>query len=109
MTQEPNNTENEAQKDPHTLRVKGTTSPEGLSRSILHVLSSSEYVQLKSVGGPAEKVVMSAFRMAAREAESRTAGAVLVIRQSEYTAMIDGKPTRGICSRVFPIPTKFAL
>ncbi|MGL1344613.1 hypothetical protein ACSTKR_23470, partial [Vibrio parahaemolyticus] len=77
-------------KDPTILKVKGTTSPEGLSRSILHVLSDNDYVQLKSVGTPAQNIVMSAFRLAAREAESRTTGAVLVLRQSEYTATVDG-------------------
>ena len=107
--EEENQTTIEIKKDPNTLRVKGTTNPEGLSRSILHVLATNEFVQLKSVGSPSEKVVMAAFRMAAREAESRTAGSVLVIRQSEYTAIVDGKPTRGVCSRIFPIPTKFAL
>lgn len=96
-------------KDPTVLKVKGTTNPEGLSRSILHVLSDYDYVQLKSVGAPAQNIVMSAFRLAAREAESRVISGVLVLRQNEYTAIVDGKPTRGICTRIFTIPMKFAL
>jgi len=41
--------------------------------------------------------------------ESRTNGAVLVCRQSEYEAIIADKKTKGICTRVFGITIKEAL
>ena len=105
--------------DPQTLRAKGgdphnddparrPTDPVGLSRSIMHVLEKHEYVRVLSVGPTALNSVMAAFRLASREIEGRTHGAVLVNRQSEYTAEIDGKPTKGICTRIFAVPIKFA-
>ncbi len=106
-------------RDAQTLRAKGgdpnsddpkrrPTDPLGLSRSILHVLEKHEYVRVMSVGPTALASVMAAFRLAAREIESLTHGSVLVARQSEYTAEINGKPTKGICTRIFAIPIKFA-
>ena len=109
--------------DPCTLRVRGgggefdplrpdkkpPTDPVALSRAILHVLGKSEYVRILSVGPIAEKIVMKAFRLASNEAESRTNGAVLVCRQSEYEAVVAGKTTKGVCTRIFGIPIKHAL
>jgi len=106
--------------DPYTLKARGgdvndpdpkrrPTDPVGLSRSILHVLANSDYVRVLSVGPTALNSVMSAFRLASQAAESRTHGTVLVLRQSEYTAEIDGKPAKGVCTRIFGIPTKYAL
>ena len=108
------------ENDPCTLRVRGgdvdpgnpnkkPTDPHALSRSILHVLGSQEYVRILSVGPKALNIVMKAFRLAAQEAESRTNGAVLVCRQSEYEAIIADKKTKGICTRIFGIPIKNAL
>jgi hypothetical protein len=105
--------------DAQTLRAKGgdphhedparrPTDPVGLSRRIMHVLEKHDYVRVLSVGPTALNSVMAAFRLAAREIEGRTHGAVLVNRQSEYTAEIDGKPTKGICTRIFAVPIKFA-
>lgn len=106
--------------DPNTLRVRGgvydpekpdkkPTDPVALSRAILHVLGKSEYVRILSVGPNALAIVMRAFRLAALEAESRTNGAVLVCRQSEYEAIIANKKTKGICTRIFGIPIKYTL
>lgn len=106
--------------DPYTLRVRGgdvdpnnperkPTDPNGLSRAILHVLGKSEYVRILSVGPKALSIVMQAFRLAAQEAESRTNGAVLVCRQSEYEAIIGNNKTKGVCTRVFGIPIKYTL
>lgn len=106
--------------DPFTLRVRGgeidpndpskkPTDPNALSRAILHVLGKSEYVRVLSVGPKALYIVMKAFRLAASEAESRTNGAVLVCRQSEYEAIIGSNKTKGICSRIFGIPIKYTL
>jgi hypothetical protein len=115
-----NNTETKnKQLDPQTLRARGgdpnnpdpsrrPTDPVGLSRSIMHVLEDHEYVRINSVGPVALNSVMAAFRIASREIESRTTGAVLVIRQSEYPATIDGKQTKGVCTRIFAIPIKYA-
>ena len=113
-------TERPKRNDPCTLRARGgdpesvdeskrPTRPDKLCLSMLHVLSEHDYVQVESVGPVALNVVLSAFRMAAREAEKRTHGSVLVLRQSEYTAMIGGKPTKGLCSRIFAIPVKDAV
>ena len=106
--------------DPNTLRVRGgvfdpekpdkkPTDPVALSRAILHVLGKSEYVRILSVGPNALAIVMRAFRLAAQEAESRTNGAVLVCRQSEYEAIIANKKTKGLCTRIFGIPIKYTL
>lgn len=107
--------------DPYTLRVRGgdfdpinpnksPTDPTKLSRAILHVLrNGSEYVRILSVGPKALNIVMKAFRLAAQEAESRTNGAVLVCRQSEYEAIIGGNKTKGVCTRIFGISIKYAL
>ncbi len=106
--------------DPNTLRVRGAsvesangnkqpTDPFALSRAILHVLSKSEYVRILSVGPNALNITMKAFRLAANAAESRTNGAVLVCRQSEYEAIVANKKTKGICTRIFGIPIKNAL
>jgi hypothetical protein len=106
--------------DPNTLRVRGgdydpekpekkPTDPVALSRAILHVLGKNEYVRILSVGPKALSIVMKAFRLAASEAESRTNGAVLVCRQSEYEAIIANKKTKGVCTRIFGIPIKNAL
>jgi hypothetical protein len=75
---------------------------------MLHVLEKHEYVKVLSVGPTALSAVMSAFRLAAREVEALTHGSVLVARQTEYTAEINNKPTKGICTRIFAIPIKFA-
>jgi hypothetical protein len=102
------------------LRVKGgnPTDPDpskrptmaaGLSRSILHVLSSNEFVRVESVGPVALSVVMTAFRMACEFAEKRSGGIVLVMRQHEYDAEIGGKKAKGIRSRIFAIPIKDAV
>jgi hypothetical protein len=108
-------------KDPFTLRVKGgnpdsgseykPTDAVGLSRSILHVLSSNEdrYCKLLSVGPIALGIAMKAYRIAKEEIETKTDGVALVIRQSEYTAEINGKSTKGICTRIFSIPIKYAV
>ena len=115
-----NSDEKYAFNDPHTLRVRGgevdpnnpnkrPTDPVPLSRAILHALTESEYVRILSVGPKALSITMRAFRLAAQEAESRTNGAVLVCRQSEYDALIDNKKTKGICTRIFGIPVKYTL
>lgn len=106
--------------DPRILRARGgdpndfdlkkrPTDPVGLSRSVLHVLKEHEYVRILSVGPTAMTSVMSAFRLASREVESLTNGSVLVCRQSEYSAEIAGKKTKGISTRIFAIDIKFAL
>ena len=106
--------------DPNTLRVRGAllesdgnskkpTDPVALSRAILHILGKSEYVRILSVGPNALSIAMKAFRLAANAAESRTNGAVLVCRQSEYEAIIANKKTKGICTRIFGIPIKYTL
>ena len=106
--------------DPNTLRVRGAllesdgnskkpTDPVALSRAILHILGKSEYVRILSVGPNALSITMKAFRLAANAAESRTNGAVLVCRQSEYEAIIANKKTKGICTRIFGIPIKYTL
>ena len=83
----------------------------GLSRSILHVLAQNPdgYVKLQSVGPVALNIVMTAFRMACEVTEKRTNGVVLVLRQSEYTANIDGDRAKGINTRIFSIPIKYAM
>lgn len=106
--------------DPNTLRVRGAafnedqpdrkpTDPVALSRAILHILGKSEYVRVLSVGPNALSITMKAFRLAANAAESRTNGAVLVCRQSEYEAIVADKKTKGICTRIFGIPIKYTL
>jgi stage V sporulation protein SpoVS len=107
-------------KDGFTLRVKGgdpndsdehrrPTDPVGLSRSILHVLNNNEdgYVKLMSVGPTALNIAMKGYRIAKQEIESKTDGVALVSSQTEYTAEINGKGTKGICTRVFAIPIKY--
>lgn len=107
-------------QDPRILKARGgdpndddpsrrPTDPVGLSRSILHVLKDHEYVRVLSVGPTALSSVMSAFRLASREIESLTNGSVLVCRQSEYSAEINGKKAKGISTRIFAIDIKFAL
>lgn len=122
INNENNNSKNESwKKDPYTLRVRGgnpneadntkkPTDPLGLSRSILHVLAENEdgYVRLLSVGDRALHIAMRAFRIAAEEIEAKQHGAILVVRQSEYMAEINGTLTRGICTRIFAIPVKDA-
>jgi hypothetical protein len=111
--------DNDWKKDPYTLRVKGgdpndpdekrrPTDAVGLSRSILHVLKNNEdtYVKLLSVGPIALNIAMKAFRIASTEIEQKQHSSGLVIRQSEYSAEINGKHTKGICTRIFPVPTK---
>jgi len=106
--------------DPCTLRARGgtfddpdpskrPTDPVGLSRSILHVLSEHNYVRVLSVGSTSLQQVMTAFRIAAKEVESRTQGVVLVARQSEYTADVGNKKAKGVCTRIFAIPIQYAL
>jgi len=106
--------------DPCTLRARGgnfddpnpakrPTDPVGLSRSILHVLSEHNYVRVLSVGSVALQQVMTAFRIAAQEVESKTQGVVLVVRQSEYVAEIGNKKAKGVCTRIFAIPIQYAL
>ena len=108
-------------KDGYTLRVKGgnpgdiddskrPTDPLGLSRSILHVLNSNEdgYVKLLSVGPVALNIAMKSYRIAKHEIESRTDAVRLVCSQTEYVAEINGKGTKGICTRIFAIPMKDA-
>lgn len=109
--------EQDLTNDPYTLKVRGgdirspdpekrPTDPVGLSRSILHVLSSnpSGYCKVLSVGSTALSSAMAGFRLATTAYTSRTKGTVLVMTQSEYTAKIAGNPTRGVCTRIFPIP-----
>jgi hypothetical protein len=109
-----------SEKDPQTIRVRGgdpgstdpskrPTRPEGLARSILHVLKDYDYVKVLSVGPKALNTTMSAFRLAKNQATSVLDGHVLVCTQSEYVAYIGGKPTKGVCTRVFPIPIKYAV
>jgi stage V sporulation protein SpoVS len=109
-----------SQKDPRVLKVRGgdpndadesrrPTDPVGLSRSILHVLKEHDYVKILSVGPTALNVTMTAFRFASREVESLTNGSVLVNRQTEYYAEINGKRTKGVCTRIFAIDIKAAL
>ena len=106
--------------DPCTLRARGgafddpdtskrPTDPVGLSRSILHVLSEHNYVRVLSVGSISLQQVMTAFRIAAQEVESKTQGVVLVARQSEYTADVGHKRAKGVCTRIFAIPIQYAL
>jgi stage V sporulation protein SpoVS len=103
-----------------TLKVRGgefdpakpdkkPTDPNKLASAILKVLSKEDHVRILSVGPRALNIAMQAFRIAAQEVESRTNGAVLVCRQSEYEAIIADKKTKGICTRVFGITIKEAL
>lgn len=106
--------------DPCTLRARGgnfedpdvskrPTDPVGLSRSVLHVLSEHNYVRVLSVGSISLQQVMTSFRIAAQEVESRTQGVVLVARQSEYVADVGNRKAKGICTRIFAIPVQYAL
>lgn len=115
-----NNDKPKVKIDPRILKARGgdpndpdekrrPTDPVGLSRSILHVLKDHEYVRVLSVGPTALSSVMTAFRLASRDIESLTNGSVLVCRQSEYSADINGKKTKGISTRIFAIDIKFAL
>jgi hypothetical protein len=115
-----NDIKTKVKQDPRILKARGgdpndpnenkrPTDPVGLSRSILHVLKDHEYVRVLSVGPVALSSVMSAFRLASREIESLTNGSVLVCRQSEYSAEINGKKAKGISTRIFAIDIKFAL
>ena len=103
-------------KEPFTLKVRGgdankKTDVNGLSRSILHVLEENPdgYCKVLSVGPIALSISMAAFRLAASELSYRTKGVVLVATQSEYTAFIADTKTRGICTRIFPIPVSYQL
>ena len=96
-------------KDPCLIRVKSTTNPEGLSRSILHVLKEYDYVKVHSVGQKALSITMAAHRLAKSRIADIESGVVLVCTQSEYVARIDDKPTRGLATRMFYIPIKYAL
>lgn len=100
-------------KDKFTLRVRGnpvngepSTNPKGLARSILHVFNDNPigYVKLESVGRNALDIAMAAYRIARGMFSQRTTDFDLVVIQSEYTAEINGAPTRGVCTRIFPIP-----
>ena len=108
--------------EPYVLKVKGgnfnspdlskrPTDPIGLSRSILHVLESNPqgFCKVNSVGPTALNATMAGFRLAAIAYSARTKGTVLVNTQSEYTAVVAGNNTRGICTRIFPIPVAFQL
>jgi hypothetical protein len=108
--------------DPYTIRVRGgdpnstdpskrPTEPGGLSRSILHVMSKNPdgWVNVTSVGEKAHSIALRAYRMAKSVAERRTSGIKIVIDETEYTAEINGKRTVGLCTRIFPIPIKYAL
>jgi hypothetical protein len=105
--------------DPNTLKVRGgdfdpnnpgkkPTDAVALSRAMLHVLAKNDHVKVLSVGPKALSIVMKAYRLAARETETHTNGAVLVIRQSEYEATVGGKKTKGLCTRIFGIPIRYA-
>lgn len=96
-------------KDPRLIKVKGTTNPEGLARSILHVLKDHDYAKVNSVGPKALSVTMFAYRLARGRIQEIESGAVLVCAQSEYVARVDDKPTRGLSTRMFCIPIKYAL
>jgi len=105
-------------KEPFTLKVRGgnnpnkpPTDPSGLSRSILHVLSENPdgYCKVLSVGPVALAITMAAFRLSAAQYSARTKGTVLVNTQSEYTAFVAETKTRGVCTRIFPIPVSYQL
>jgi hypothetical protein len=87
------------------------TDPVGLSRSILHVLESNPhgYCKLHSVGPTALSSALAGFRLASISYSSRTKGTVLVMTQSEYTATVAGNKTRGVCTRIFPMPVAYQL
>lgn len=100
-----------------TLKVKGgnwrdedvtkrPTDPQGLARSILHVLANKGVVNVNSVGNVALNIAMKAYRIAKMEVASRTTETTLVIDQTEYKAIVNGKPAKGLCTRIFPIPRK---
>jgi stage V sporulation protein SpoVS len=94
------------------LKVKGgnnPTDPVGLSRSILHVLKENEHVELLTVGDPAFKIAMTAFRLASDEVKLKTNAVMLVNTQNQFNANIDGNRAKGVNIRVFPIPIKYAL
>lgn len=106
-------------RDPQVIRVragdpksedpdKRPTNPEGLSRSILHVLKKHDYVQVYSVGPKALNITMAGYRGAKERFTKVLDGWVLVCSQSEYAATIGGKTTLGVCTRIYPIPIKFA-
>ncbi len=98
--------------DPQVLRAKGgenPTDPIGLSQSIIHVLKEFDHVKILSVGPTALSSVMAAFRIASIEVATHTNGSVLVCRQSEYTAEINGKKAKGVSTRIFAIDIKHAL
>jgi len=112
-------TGSESSKDPQVIRVragdprsedvsKRPTNPEGLSRSILHVLKKHEYVQVYSVGPKALNITMAGYRGAKERFAKVLDGWVLVCSQSEYAADIGGNTTLGICTRIYPIPIKYA-
>jgi hypothetical protein len=111
---------NPKKNDPCVLRARGgqfddpdpskrPTDPVGLSRSILHVLSEHNYVRVLSVGSTSLQQVMTAFRIAAKDVESRTQSVILVARQSEYIADVGNKRAKGVCTRIFAIPIQYAL
>ncbi|MBS1722399.1 MAG: hypothetical protein JSS66_05270 [Armatimonadetes bacterium] len=107
-------------KDPQAIRVragdpkstdpdKKPTNPEGLARSILRVLEKHEYVQVYSVGPHALNITMAGYRCAKERFAKVLDGWVLICTQSEYVADIGGKPTLGVCTRMYPVPIKYAL
>lgn len=106
-----------------TLRVRGgdrhaddeskrPTDPHKLARAILELLKdypTEGWVNVESVGPTALLVVNTAFRIAREEAGKRLPSAMLVMTQWEYPATVGGRKTRGICTRIFPIPTRYAI
>lgn len=105
--------------EPNVLRVRGgrhddsvlPTDPIALSKSVLNALQNNpdNYVELTSVGQNALHIAMKAFRVASKTFSERTNGFVLVCRQSEYKAIVNENETKGICTRIFPIPTRDAI
>lgn len=106
-------------KDPKAIRVragdpksdnpdKKPTNSEGLARSILHVLEKHDYVQVYSVGPHALNITMAGYRSAKDKFTKVLDGWVLVCTQSEYAAEIGGRTTLGVCTRIYPIPIKYA-
>ena len=94
-TEETNTMEPGPGKDPQVIRVragdpkssdpdKRPTNPEGLSRSILHVLKKHDYVQVYSVGPKALNITMAGYRGAKERFAKVLDGWVLVCSQSEW-------------------------
>lgn len=118
-----NKISNNSDTDDFIIRVRGgdinsedeskrPTNPMKLALSILRALNKNPegYVKVNSVGPKALNVTMKSFRIASNILAKRTTGVVLVLRQSEYTADLgENKKATGICTRIFPVPTKYAL